>query len=90
MPTRSQTRWRSAKWPGHFGLPTHVLRYWESVGLLAPARAQGGRRRHTRADLVRVGTIVEMKRAGLGLPDIGEFLGSIHTPGRKEVPRRDQ
>ncbi|MFI5612027.1 MerR family transcriptional regulator [Amycolatopsis sp. NPDC051903] len=74
----------------HFGLPAHVLRHWESVGLLAPARVEGGRRRYTRADLVRVGTIVEMKRAGLGLPDIGEFLGSIHTAARKDVLRRNR
>ncbi|WP_326565129.1 MerR family transcriptional regulator [Amycolatopsis rhabdoformis] len=74
----------------HFNLPTHVLRHWESVGLLSPSRAEGGRRRYTRADLVRVGTIVEMKRAGLGLPDIADFLGSIHTTARKDVLRRNQ
>ena len=26
---------------GRFGLPAHVLRHWESVGLLAPVRAEG-------------------------------------------------
>ncbi|WP_340688600.1 MerR family DNA-binding transcriptional regulator [Amycolatopsis coloradensis] len=26
-----------------FGLATHVLRHWESVGLLKPARAAGSR-----------------------------------------------
>lgn len=26
---------------GHFGLPTHVLRHWETIGLLSPARASG-------------------------------------------------
>ncbi|WP_026257230.1 MerR family transcriptional regulator [Actinopolymorpha alba] len=73
----------------HFGLPAHVLRHWESVGLLAPARAEGGRRRYTRDDLVRVASIVRMKQAGLPLPDIGEFLTSIHTAARKDVLRRN-
>lgn len=73
----------------HFGLPTHVLRHWESVGLLSPARVEGGRRRYTRDDLVRVTSIVFMKQAGLPLPDIREFLRSIHTTARKDVLRRN-
>jgi DNA-binding transcriptional MerR regulator len=75
---------------GHFGLPTHVLRHWESVGLLSPARVAGDRRRYTHDDLVRVATIVNMKQAGLPLPDIREFLTSIHTTDRKDVLRRNQ
>ena len=73
----------------HFGLPAHVLRHWESVGLLSPARVTGGRRRYTRDDLVRVASIVLLKQAGLPLPDIGEFLASIRTAARKDVLRRN-
>lgn len=73
----------------HFGLPAHVLRHWESVGLLSPARAEGGRRRYTRDDLFQVAAIMIMKRAGLSLPDIRDFLASIHTPARKDVLRRN-
>lgn len=72
----------------HFGLPPHVLRHWESVGLLSPARVEGGHRRYTRDDLVRVASIVIMKQAGLPLPDIREFLTRIHTAARKDVLRR--
>ncbi|MGK5676491.1 MerR family transcriptional regulator [Micromonospora sp. URMC 106] len=74
----------------HFGLPTHVLRHWESMGLLSPARVEGGRRRYTRDDLVRVASIVRLKQAGLPLPDIGEFLASIHTAAHKDVLRRNR
>ncbi|QFZ24288.1 MerR family transcriptional regulator [Saccharothrix syringae] len=74
----------------HFGLPAHVLRHWESVGLLAPARVEGGRRRYTRDDLVRVASIVVAKQAGLSLPDIRDFLASLRTPARKDVLRRNQ
>lgn len=72
----------------HFGLPAHVLRHWESVGLLAPARVGSGRR-YTRDDLVRVASIVRAKQAGLSLPDIRDFLTSAHTAARKDVLRRN-
>ncbi|WP_064742877.1 MerR family transcriptional regulator [Pseudonocardia spinosispora] len=75
---------------GHFGLPTHVLRHWESMGLLQPARVHGDRRRYTYDDLVRVASIVVVKRAGLSLVDIREFLGSMHTTTRNEVLRRNR
>jgi DNA-binding transcriptional MerR regulator len=73
----------------HFGLPTHVLRHWESVGLLSPARVEGGRRRYSRDDLVRVASIVLLKQAGMSLPDIRAFLAAIHTTARKDVLRRN-
>jgi MerR family transcriptional regulator, copper efflux regulator len=50
-----------------FGLPTHVLRHWESVGLLAPTRAVAGRRRYDRDHLYRVAVILRAKEAGFGL-----------------------
>lgn len=73
----------------HFDLPAHVLRHWESMGLLAPARVEGDRRSYSHDDLYQVASIVIMKRAGLPLPDIREFLTSVHTPARKDVLRRN-
>lgn len=73
-----------------FGLPAHVLRHWESVGLLAPARGVADRRRYRHDDLVRVASIVALKRAGMSLPDIGAFLDTLHTPARKDVLRRNR
>ncbi|KAA9150720.1 MerR family transcriptional regulator [Amycolatopsis acidicola] len=52
-----------------FGLPTHVLRHWESVGLLAPAR-DGGQRRYSHDELVRVALILMGKRVGLSLRQV--------------------
>ena len=57
-----------------FGLPTHVLRHWEDVGLLAPARDGGGRRRYGDDDLVRVAVIVRSKAAGMSLDQIRVLL----------------
>jgi DNA-binding transcriptional MerR regulator len=73
----------------HFSLPTHVLRHWESVGLLCPARVEGGRRRYTRDDLFRVASIVCAKQAGLPLPDIRAFLAARDPTARKDVLRRN-
>ncbi|MCQ4207662.1 MerR family transcriptional regulator [Streptomyces longispororuber] len=53
-----------------FGLATHVLRHWESMGLLHPGRDTAGRRRYTGTDLTRVATILVFKEAGLGLDTI--------------------
>lgn len=73
----------------HFGLPAHVLRHWESVGLLSPARVTGGRRRYTRDDLFRVASILRAKQAGLSLPDIRAFLAAGDPAVRKDVLRRN-
>lgn len=57
-----------------FNLPTHVLRHWEDVGLLAPARDGGGRRRYAEKDIVRVAVIVRSKSAGMSLDQIRVLL----------------
>ncbi len=57
-----------------FELPTHVLRHWESAGLLAPARHESGHRRYGPADLRRVAMILMGKEAGLGLRALREVL----------------
>lgn len=70
-----------------FGLPTHVLRHWESEGLLAPVR-QGDRRRYTDDDLYRVASILVAKEAGFALPDIRAMLTAGSAPTRHEVMAR--
>lgn len=70
-----------------FGLPTHVLRHWESEGLLTPTR-HGDRRRYSDADLYRVAAIIVAKEAGFGLPDIRAMLTAGSAPVRHEVMAR--
>jgi MerR family copper efflux transcriptional regulator len=71
----------------HFGLPTHVLRHWESAGLLTPTR-DGDRRRYTDADLYRVASILMAKEAGFGLADIRAMLAAPSASVRHEVLAR--
>ena len=67
-----------------FGLPTHVLRYWEAEGLLTPART-GNRRRYADADLHRVAAILISKEAGFGLAEIRTMLADWSAPVRREL-----
>ena len=67
-----------------FDLPTHVLRHWEDVGLLRPARDGGDRRRYGDDDLVRIAVIVRSKRAGMSLEQIGVLLDE-KAPERHRV-----
>ena len=74
----------------HFGLPTHVLRHWESVGLLTPARATAGRRRYHRTDLYRVAVILRAKQAGFALDDIRAMLTAPDPDQRKTILRQQR
>lgn len=70
--TRAQ--WSVGELAARFDLPTHVLRHWESLGLLAPQRDASGHRRYGRADLVRVAVILRNKAAGMTLERIGVLI----------------
>lgn len=78
------TRWTVGEVAAQFDLPTNVLRHWESVGLLVPERDSAGRRRYSRADLVRIAVIQRNKAAGMSLEQIG-FLLDSEARGRHEV-----
>ena len=71
-----------------FGLATHVLRHWESVGLLAPSRAVAGRRRYGPDHLYRIAVILRAKEAGFGLDDIRDMIAAPSPAQRIEVLRR--
>jgi DNA-binding transcriptional MerR regulator len=58
------------------GLTQRTLRYYESLGLLAPAsRMEGGFRLYTEQDLQRLDQIVELKRLlGFSLAEIRQIM----------------
>lgn len=72
-----------------FGLATHVLRHWESMGLLHPVRDTGGRRRYGPDDLTRVATILLLKEAGLGLDTIRTLSTAADRATRHEILRAE-
>jgi MerR family transcriptional regulator, copper efflux regulator len=73
-----------------FGLATHVLRHWESVGLLAPSARVSGRRRYGQAHVARVALILRGKQVGLSLPAIQEVLAAHDRSARRELLLRHQ
>jgi MerR family transcriptional regulator, copper efflux regulator len=70
-----------------FGLATHVLRHWETMGLLGPARDAGGQRRYSRADLGRVAMILMGKEAGIGLREMGVLLSTANPMDHTDLLR---
>ncbi|MEU1185545.1 MerR family transcriptional regulator [Streptomyces sp. NPDC005820] len=72
-----------------FGLAAHVLRHWESMGLLHPVRDAGGRRRYGADDLTRVAAILRDKEAGLGLDTIRSLSASVERATRHEILRAE-
>jgi len=69
------------------GLPTNVLRHWETEGLLTPERDTGGRRRYDEGQIVRIAVIQRSKSAGMTLAQIGVMLDD-GARERHEVLRR--
>ena len=72
--SRTAEHWSVGDLAARFDLPTHVLRHWESLGLLAPERDASGYRRYGRDDLVRVAVILRSKAAGMSLEQIRVLL----------------
>lgn len=70
-----------------FGLATHVLRHWEDVGLLSPARRVAGRRVYGPAHVTRVAEILLGKDAGFSLEQLRELFAAPDRSRRREVLR---
>jgi len=65
---------RIGRCAAEFGLKARTLRYYESLGLLRPARTAAGYRIYRAGELERVRFILRAKRVGLRLRDIAEVL----------------
>ncbi|MEU8300348.1 MerR family transcriptional regulator [Micromonospora sp. NPDC048909] len=71
-----------------FGLPAHVLRHWESMGLLSPARTGTDRRRYAPEHLRQIAIVVRAKQAGLSLDDIRAVVENADPAVRRRVLAR--
>ena len=70
-----------------YGLATHVLRHWEDMGLLSPARRVAGRRVYGPAHVTRVAEIMLGKDAGFSLEQLRELFAAPDRSRRREVLR---
>ena len=57
------------------GMSVQALRLYERKGLLHPDRTQGGTRRYSDADILRLRRISELIAEGINLTGIGRVLG---------------
>lgn len=67
-------QWSIGEIAARFGLDTHVLRHWEDVRLLRPARDGAGRRKYGEDDAVRIAVILRSKAAGMSLEQIHALI----------------
>jgi DNA-binding transcriptional MerR regulator len=74
MKSNAERPWSVGDVAARVGLPTNVLRHWESVGLLRPERDAAGRRRYGEDEVVRIAVIQRSKAAGMTLEQIGVML----------------
>ncbi|HVS42499.1 MAG TPA: MerR family transcriptional regulator [Candidatus Dormibacteraeota bacterium] len=69
-------------------LSPHTLRYYERAGLLdAVPRDRGGRRRYTEADLERVLFLQRMRRTGMPIRVLREYVALVRQ-GDSSAARR--
>jgi len=62
-----------------FGITTRTIRFYEEKGYIHPRR-EGGQRRYTAADRVRIKLILRGKRIGLSLAESVEII-DLYEPG---------
>ena len=84
MKSHAEHPWSVGDVAARVDLPTNVLRHWESVGLLTPARDDAGRRRYGEDDVVRIAVIQRSKAAGMTLDQIAVLLDDSSW-GRHQV-----
>ncbi|MBZ6379981.1 transcriptional regulator [Pacificimonas flava] len=63
-----------------FGVTARTIRFYESEGLLSPAR-EGQARIYSKRDRARLGWILRGKRVGFSLADIAELLDMYENAG---------
>ena len=61
-----------------FAVTTRAIRYWESHGLVSPAR-EGGNRVYSKRDQTRLKLALRGKRLGLSLAEIRELIDMYDT-----------
>lgn len=83
--TVGERRFAIGELAGFFGLPTHVLRHWESVGLLEPSRLANGRRRYRESDILRVAAIRRARSLGSSLNQVAAVLTATDGTARRAV-----
>src|ERR1700749_2579933 len=62
------------------GLSQRVLRHWEELGLVTPARTAAGHRRYGPAEITRLYQALALRQTGLRLARVKELLDGRGPP----------
>src|ERR1700747_358684 len=87
MPGEIAVEYTIGELAARFGVAAHVLRHWEDMGLLSPARRVAGRRVYGPAHVTRVAEITLGKDAGFSLEQLRELFAAPDQDRRREVLR---
>lgn len=68
-----------------FSLEPHVLRHWESEGILEPTERIGGKRRYDDSARARIRTIQAAKQAGMELATIRKVFSTDSGATRQGI-----
>ncbi|MFY2791533.1 MerR family transcriptional regulator [Rhodococcus sp. MALMAid1271] len=66
------------------GVPTHVLRHWDDVGVVVPARVPSGHRDYSEEHMYRLRVVRACQAVGISLADIRLILHR-DEPGRTVI-----
>ena len=69
------------------GLAVSAIRFYETHGILAPLRNEGGHRRYARSDIRRISFVIAAQRLGFPLAEIAQHLA--HLPPHKALSKAD-
>lgn len=73
-PTRIRDSYTISEVSRLFGIGIDSLRYYERLGIIAPARAANGYRIYSLSDMYKLASIKELRSLGLGMEAIGYYL----------------
>ena len=65
-------------------LSLRTIRYYEEVGLVTPARTEGGHRLYSRDDVARLNVIKSAKALGLTLEEMGQLVDVVEQSRRAD------
>ncbi len=64
------------------GLPAKTIRYYEEIGLIAPARAQNGYRRFSPSDVHKLGFLARARELGFSIEECRALLALYEDQSR--------
>lgn len=71
------------------GVSVRTLQYYDEQNLLKPFMTEGGRRRYSRENLLRLEQILFLKSMGFSLEEIKDKILELKTPARL-LTKRDE